>query len=153
MHFRDKADLVIRLTESLLERIAVEAGAWWEPGTTREQAGAATRRLVAIYAEHGDLFAALTETAAYDAGLREVQESMLDRHASPLAEVIEAGKRTGRVRDVPTAETVTALAWMVQGACFRMARDADEGALDRLAEALAAIIWHSLYRDEQPIGR
>jgi AcrR family transcriptional regulator len=148
MHFRDKADLVIRLTDSLLDRIAEAARAWWEPGTTREQAGAATRRLVGLYAEHGELFAALTETAAYDAGLRTVQEAMLDRHASPLADVIEAGKRDGHVRDVPTAETVTALAWMVQGACFRMARDDDEAALDRLAEALTSIIWHSLYRDE-----
>lgn len=152
MHFRDKADLVIRLTESLLDRIAAEARAWWEPGTTRDQARAATRRLIAIYAEHGDLFAALTETAAYDADLRAVQEAMLDRYASPLADVIEAGKRDGSVRDVPTAETVTALAWMVQGACFRMARHADEAALDRLAEALTSIVWHSLYRDEASAG-
>jgi AcrR family transcriptional regulator len=147
MHFRDKADLVIRLTESLLEEIAAAARTWWEPGASRAEAAAATRRLVGTYAEHGELFAALTETAAYDAGLRAVQQAMVDRQATPLAELIEAGKSGGGVREIPTAETVTALAWMVQGACFRMARGADGPALDRLAEALTSIIWHSLYPD------
>ena len=148
VHFRDKADLIARLTETLMDDLSAAASAWWQPGASRDEVEAATRRLVGIYAEHGALFAALTETAAFDAELRAIQQASLDRHTRPLADLIEAGQSSGLVRDLPTIETVTALALMVEGSCFRMARGADAAALDRLAEALTSIVWHALYRDD-----
>lgn len=148
VHFRDKADLIARLTEALMDELADAASAWWRPGAGRDEVLAATRRLVGIYAEHGALFAALTETAAFDAELRAIQQASLDRHMRPLAELVGSGQSSGLVRDLPTAETVTALALMVEGSCFRMARGAEPAALDRLAEALTSIVWHALYRDD-----
>jgi AcrR family transcriptional regulator len=148
VHFRDKADLIARLTEALMDELSAAASAWWRPGAERHEVLAATRRLVGIYAEHGALFAALTETAAFDAELRAIQQASLDRHMRPLADLVEAGQSSGLVRDVPTTETVTALALMVEGSCFRMARGAGPAALDRLAEALTSIVWHALYRDD-----
>lgn len=148
VHFRDKADLIARLTETLMDELSEAASAWWRPGASRAEVLSATRRLVGVYAKHGALFAALTETAAFDAELRAIQQASLERHTRPLAELIEAGQSSGLVRDLPTIETVTALALMVEGSCFRMARGADAAALDRLAEALTSIVWHALYRDD-----
>ena len=91
---------------------------------------------------------ALTETAAYDGELRAVHQAMVDRHAEPLAALIEQGKRDGEVRELHTRETVVALVGMVQVACDRLADGSGED-LDRLAEALTAIAWHSLYPDER----
>jgi AcrR family transcriptional regulator len=146
VHFRDKGELVTRLAERMLEQLSAAAEAWWVPEADRAELGAATRRLVGVYSRHRAVLAALAETAAYDAELRAVQEGLVDQHARPLAELIEAGKRDGSVRDVHTRETVVALVGMVQVACDRLAVD-DEESLDRLAEAITAIAWHALYPD------
>lgn len=147
VNFRDKGDLVVRVAERMLEQVSEAAAAWWVPGTGREELLVATRRLVAVYARHRSVFIALTETAAYDERLRLVQEEMLDRHAEPLARLIEAGRRDGTVRaDIHTRETVVALVGMVQVACQRLAVG-DEQGLDRLAEAVTSIAWHTLFPD------
>ena len=147
VHFRDKGDLVTRVAARMLDQLSEAADAWWAPGADRDELLAATRRLVGVYARHRAVFAALTETAAYDGELRAVQEGMVDAHAEPLARLIDAGRERGEVRELHTRETVVALVGMVQGACARLAYG-DEEALDRLAETLTAITWHALYPDE-----
>lgn len=152
VYFRDKGDLVVRLAEEMLDHLSTAAAAWWTPDSTRDDLLAATRTMVAIYASHAALFAALTETAAYDAELRRIQEEMLDRHAEPLARLIETGKRNGTVREIHTRETVIALIWMVQGACHRLTPQAGERGLDHLAETITSICWHALYPDDAEGG-
>jgi AcrR family transcriptional regulator len=146
VHFRDKGDLVVRVAARMLEQVSDAAAAWWSPGSDREELLVATRRLIDVYARHLEIFGALTDTAAYDPALRRVQEEMVDRHAEPLARLVEAGKRDGTVRPVHTRETVVALVGMVQGACQRFA-GGDDAALDRLAETVTSIAWHALYPD------
>ena len=147
VYFRDKADLVARLAEEMVGQLSEAASTWWQPGASREELLAATRRVIEIYAAHSALFAALTETAAYDAEMRAMQVAIVERNASPLADLIARGKKDGTVRDVHTEETVSALAWMLQGSCYNLALGAGDGDIDRLAEALTGIIWHSIYPD------
>lgn len=149
VYFRDKSDLVARLTEEMLGQLTEVASQWWQPGAARDEVLAATRLLIETYSRHEALFAALTETAAYDAEIRALQVEMVERHARPLEALIERGKEGGSVRGVHTRETVSALSWMLQGACYHLARGAGEQAIERLAEALTAIIWHSLYPDDE----
>ena len=147
VHFRDKGELVTRVAERMLVQLAAAAEAWWVPGAEREDLLAATRRLVDVYSRHRAVLGALSETAAYDPELRAVQEAMVDRHAAPLAALIEAGKRDGSVRgEVHARETVVALVGMVQAACERLS--GGTGAeLERLAEAITSIAWHALHAD------
>ncbi len=147
VYFRDKADLVARLAEEMVGQLSEAASAWWQPGATRDELLTATRRVIEAYVAHSALFAALTETAAYDAEMRAMQVEIVERNAHPLAELIARGKRDGSVRDVHTEETVSALAWMLQGSCYNLALGAGEAQIDRLAEALTGIIWHSIYPD------
>ena len=153
VYFRDKADLVARLAEQMVGQLSDAASKWWQPGCSHEELLAATRETIGIYARHGALFAALTETAAYDAEMRAMQVEMVERHARPLEELIERGKGEGAVRDVHTHETVSALSWMLQGSCYHLARGADEQGLDRLAAAITAIIEHAIYPDAIEAGR
>lgn len=146
VHFRDKGDLVTRVAGRMLDQLSEAAEAWWVPGADRGELLAATRELIDVYARHREVFAALTETAAYDADLRSVQEAMVDAHAEPLARLIDAGRKRGEVRELHTRETVIALVGMVQGACARLA-GGGRADLDRLAEAITAIAWHALYPD------
>ncbi|MEO7198326.1 MAG: TetR/AcrR family transcriptional regulator [Solirubrobacterales bacterium] len=147
VHFRDKGELVSRVAEKMLGQLSEAAEAWWAPGADREELLAATRQLVGVHASHRSILLALGETAVYDSELRAVQEAMIDRQAQPLAELIEAGKRAGAVRDVRTRETVVALVGMVRIACERLG-GGDDAALDRLAETITSIAWHALYPDE-----
>ena len=151
VHFRDKGDLVTRVAARMLDQLSDAAAAWWVPGADRAELLAATRELIDVYARHRAVFAALTETAAYDAELRAVQEGMVDAHAEPLARLIDAGRKRGEVRDLHTRETVVALVGMVQGACARLA-GGGEAELDRLAETITAIAWHALYPDSEMPG-
>lgn len=146
VHFRDKGELVIRVSQRMLEQLSEAAAAWWVPGSDRGELLAATRRLVDVYGAHRAVLVALAETAVYDPELRSIQEAMVDRQAEPLAKLIEEGKRNGTVREVPTRETVVALVGMVQLACERLA-GGSEAARERLAEAIASIAWHALYPD------
>ena len=147
VHFRDKGELVTRVAERMLVQLAAAAEAWWVPDAGRGELLAATRRLVGVYSRHHAVLGALAETAAYDPELRAVQEAMVDRHAAPLASLIEDGKRDGSVRgEVHARETVVALVGMVQAACGRLA--GGPGAeLERLAEAITSIAWHALHAD------
>ncbi|HKJ35667.1 MAG TPA: hypothetical protein VKA36_03785 [Solirubrobacterales bacterium] len=135
-----------RLAEEMVGQLSEAASNWWRPGAARSEVLGATREVIDIYARHGSLFAALTETAAYDAEMRAMQVEMVARHARPLEELIESG-RGDEVRDVHTHETVAALSWMLQGSCYHLARGADPEQLDRLAEAATSIIWHAIYPD------
>jgi AcrR family transcriptional regulator len=149
VYFRDKADLVARLAEEMVGQLGDAASKWWQPDASRTELLAATRHVIEIYRAHGALFAALTETAGYDAEMRRMQVALVERNARPLGEMIAAGKRNGSVRDVHTGETVAALSWMLQGSCYHLALGADEDELNRLAETLTAIIWHSIYPDPE----
>lgn len=147
VYYRDKSDLVARLAEEMVGQLSAAASKWWQPGAGRKEVLAATRRVIEIYAEHGSLFAALTETAAYDAEMRAMQVELVERHARPMEELIEHGIASGSVRDLHTRETVSALSWMLQGSCYHLARGASADEVGRLAEAITAIIWHALYPD------
>jgi AcrR family transcriptional regulator len=151
VYFRDKADLVARLAETMVGQLGEAASKWWQPDATRDELLAATRSAIEIYREHGALFAALTETAVYDSEMRRMQVALVERNAQPLAEMIAAGKGDGRVRDVHTAETAAALAWMLQGSCYHLALGAGDAEIDRIAEALTGIIWHAIYPDAREL--
>ena len=69
--------------------------------------------------------------------------------ATPAARGADRGRQARRQRSARSTphETVAALSWMLQGSCYHLVRDGEASDLDRLAEALTAIIWHALYPD------
>lgn len=148
VYFRDKSDLVARLAEEMVGQLTEIGSTWWHPGAERSEVLAATQELIQTYARHAALFAALTETAAYDPEMRALQVEMVERHSRPLEDMIERGKQDGSIRDVHTHETVAALSWMIQGSCYHLARGADEAQIERLGEAITGIIWHAINPDE-----
>jgi AcrR family transcriptional regulator len=150
VYFRDKSDLVARLGEEMVHQLHEAANVWWKLGVnaTYEDVLASTREVVDTYARHEALFTALAETAAYDERIRDMQLLTMSRYARPMSELIERGKDDGIVRpEVHTSETVVALTWMVERTCYHLARGASPERLERIAESLAQIFWHTLYPD------
>ncbi len=145
VYFRDRSELVERLGRVLLEQLAAAAAGWWELGAdaTRDSLSAAARRVISVYAEHAAVFAALTETAARYPRIRAVQIAQLDHHTKPLRELI-AGPNT---RALAPVETAAALVGMIEAACYRLPPAASPAEIERLAETLSTIVWHTLYPD------
>ena len=150
VYFHDKTDLVARLAEEMVAQLAEAASVWWKLGVDAryDDVLESTRQVVNTYARHSALFTALAETAAYDERLRELQLVTMSRYARPMSELIERGKEEGLVRpEIHTSESVVALTWMVERACFHLARGASEERLERIAQSLSQIFWHTLYPD------
>lgn len=149
VYFHDKSDLVARLAEEMISQLAEAANVWWRLGVDAryEDVRESTRQVVQTYARHAPLFTALAEVSAYDERLRDLQRLTMSRYARPMSELIERGKDDGIARQVHTSETVVALTWMVERACYQLARGATAERLERLSESLTRIVWHSLYPD------
>src|SRR5207247_9061962 len=65
--FRDKRELLMRLTEDVAELLYAEADAWWSgAGDGAAELAVALARVVGTYREHDVLLRAVVEAAAVD---------------------------------------------------------------------------------------
>jgi AcrR family transcriptional regulator len=145
VHFKDKGDLVARLTQAVIEEFDAVSVPIRNLGvhTDFQQARESIRAIVGVYARHDLLMATIVETAAYEKRVRRVHRAMMERTIDAIASVLEQGG--GNVRPVPARETAVALAWMIEHSCHQMARGASEEELDRLAHAVASVFWNALF--------
>jgi len=65
-YFRDKRELLMRLTEDVADALYAEADAWWSGGDGSEGLERALANVIALYREHGVLLRAVVEASAYD---------------------------------------------------------------------------------------
>src|SRR5919206_4653257 len=65
-YFRDKRELLMRLTEDVAEVLYAEADAWWSGGDDPESLERALRSVIGHYREHHVLLRAVVEASAYD---------------------------------------------------------------------------------------
>ena len=143
-YFRDKSDLLMRLTEEVAEHLEAAAQAWWGEA---ERAGLrpALEGFLRIYRDHGVLLRAVVETSAYDPAVAEFWRAVVDRFVEGNRRTFVAEQAEGRMTSFPLRETAFALAWMTERACYqRLVRDED--VLDQdFVTALAGIWERSLY--------
>jgi hypothetical protein len=84
--------------------------------------------------------------AAYDPEVGEFYQRLLDDIAGGTRTVIERGKADGSIRaSLPTRETASGLTWAVERTVHQTIRSRDPEEDDALAQALAEIIWSTLY--------
>jgi AcrR family transcriptional regulator len=120
-YFRDKRELLMRLTEEVSELLYAEAAVWWSgddpcPAELVE----ALRRVVTHYSEHDVLLRAVVEASAYDEAVASFWRALMGRFVEASRERIESEQAAGRVTaGVPAAETAFALTWMVERACYQ----------------------------------
>src|SRR3954451_24828286 len=82
-YFRDKRDLLIRLTEDVAGELFAQAEGWWHgEGDGREALRASLAAIFELYTEHDVLLRAVVETSAYDepmaAAWREIVTRFVD---------------------------------------------------------------------------
>jgi AcrR family transcriptional regulator len=149
VYFEDKGDLLRALAEDFIERLLGAASAWWElpASASKTELRSAIGAISDAYLPHKVVMAAVVEVASYDAGLRSLFGSLLDRTISEMAKHISRGQREGYiVADLDAGRAAAWLTWMAERGLYQLVAPASPAPLERLLDALADITWNTLYR-------
>jgi TetR/AcrR family transcriptional regulator, ethionamide resistance regulator len=141
LYFRDKRDLLMRLTESVVSVLYAEADRWWSGDDGRRELRGAMTDILSTYREHADLLRAVVEASTYDEKVGEFWRSLVARFVTATeARLVEEGEDPGRA-----AGKAFALTWMVERACYQqVAREAGRDDSE-LIDALVEIWERSVY--------
>jgi TetR/AcrR family transcriptional regulator, ethionamide resistance regulator len=126
-YFRDKRELLMRLTEDVAEILYAEADAWWSGGGDgREDLERALAIVIALYREHGVLLRAVVEASAYDEAVAGFWRAIVGRFVEASRRRIEQEQARGAMTGVAAEATAFALTWMTERACYqRLAQGGD----------------------------
>jgi TetR/AcrR family transcriptional regulator, ethionamide resistance regulator len=144
-YFRDKRELLMRLTEDVTEQLYDEADRWYHgDGEPEDVIREALGKIWAVYREHAPLLKAIVEVATYDDEVATFWRSLLDRFVVATRERIEAEQAAGRARPMPPEATGFALTWMTERTLYQQLVqerfDADE-----VIEALVGLWLRGVY--------
>ncbi len=140
-YFRDKRELLMRLTEDVSEQLYAEAERWWGgEGDGARALEAALRKILAIYAQHGAGLRAVVEAAANDEQVAQFWRALLGRFADATRARIEAEHGPE-----PAAEIAFALVWMTERACYQRLAVGQSPTDPAFAEGLVGVWVRGIY--------
>lgn len=146
-YFRDKRELLMRLTAGVAEELFAEAERWWSgDGEGEPELRAAIAKIVGIYRRHPALLRAIVEAAAYDDEVARFWRALVGRFTDSTRERIEREQAAGRVDAAISAQaTAFALVWMTERSSYE--RLVQDGAVAEqpLVEALCRIWLAAVY--------
>src|SRR6266536_2277583 len=112
-YFRDKRELLMRLTEDVNELLYQQADIWFSgAGEPEFEMREALTNIAALYAEHGVLLRAIVEVSTYDEEVVQFWRVLMGRFVYATRRRIELERDAGRtVVEHPQAASF-ALCWM-----------------------------------------
>jgi AcrR family transcriptional regulator len=144
LYFRDKRELLERLTETVAERLFAVADRWWSGEDGRRDLRAALADLLETYGEHANLLRAVVDASAYDEQVGEFWRSLMGRFVTATEERLVADGEPASA----AASKAFVLCWMTERSAYqhfgRAARGepVDDG---ELLDALTAVWEKSVY--------
>ncbi|MEU9371689.1 TetR/AcrR family transcriptional regulator [Streptomyces avermitilis] len=149
LYFRDKVDVLLRLSGSLKKETYSIAESWKPNGSDGGLDGLARtyELILRHYREHAALLAAINEVAAYDPLVREAWTADQDRFIDNLVTVLQEEQRAGRTPADIAPELAARV--MVQGGGQVIAQQVShgDGSGDAVvARELARGYWYGVYR-------
>ena len=140
-YFRDKRDLLMRLTGEVSAELYEQADIWFSgEGDPGEEVVTALRNIAALYQEHGVLLRAIVEVSTYDEDVAAYWRQLLGRFAEASLRRIEEGGVAGDPR-----ATAFALSWMTERVLYEQLVQDDAPPVDALVDALAGIWTRAVY--------
>jgi TetR/AcrR family transcriptional regulator, ethionamide resistance regulator len=148
-YFRDKRELLMRMTEGVAEQLFAHAESWWDgtdDGDGAAELSEALAAIFAIYREHAPLLRAVVEAAAYDPPFAQAWRLLVARFVTTTRERIEREQAAGNVDPaLPAAEVAFGLAWMTERSAYELLVQ-DTGFSDEaLVQGLLAIWLGAVY--------
>jgi AcrR family transcriptional regulator len=141
-YFRDKRELLMRLTSEVNAQLMAAAETWWSGDADLHDALA---RIAGLYREHGALLRAVVEVSTYDETVAEYWRGLVGRFVDATRERIEAEQAAGRAMPGPAGPKAFALVWMVERSFYEQrvqGGPVDDG---ELVVALSEIFARSVY--------
>ncbi|MFF4653117.1 TetR/AcrR family transcriptional regulator [Streptomyces sp. NPDC001380] len=149
LYFRDKVDVLLRLSTALKTESYAIVDAW-HPSGPDGGADGLTRvylRIITHYRRHAALLAAISEVAAYDPAVREAWTAHQDHFVRKTETLLTEERQGGRT---PTdVDPLLAARLIVTGGAQVIARqvlDGDTAGDAAVARELAACYWYGVYR-------
>jgi TetR/AcrR family transcriptional regulator, ethionamide resistance regulator len=119
-YFRDKRELLMRLSEGIAERLYAEADTWWSgEGDGATQLRSALERILVLYREHAVVLRAAVEASAYDETVGDFWRALVGRFVEATRRRIEEEQAAGRVGQLPAEDVSFALSWMTERAMYQ----------------------------------
>ena len=154
LHFRDKTELLLKLTATLVGPALALIGAA-PPEVGREGMVRAMDEVIRYYRERRHLLAAVLEVTAYDPGVRAMWEAELQLFTDQAAEWLRVEQAAGRT--APELEPATASRVFVWGGIQVIANQVLTGdpAQDAaVAREIASLQWYGSFRrpaEDRPV--
>jgi len=145
-YFRDKRELLVRLTGDVNAELMAAAETWWSGGGDLREA---LERIAGLYREHGALLRAVVEVSTYDDAVATYWRGLVGRFVDATQERIEAEQRAsngGPDPDRPARAMAFAMVWMVERSFYEVLVQGDvDGtpSADELVRAIDAIFSSS----------
>ena len=141
-YFRDKRELLMRLTSEVNGQLMAAADTWWSgDGDLRE----ALSRIAELYREHDALLRAVVEVSTYDEEVARYWRGLVGRFVDATRERIETEQAAGRALPGPAGPMAFALVWMVERAFYEQRVQGEPLDGPELVDALATIFTRSVY--------
>ncbi len=145
-YFRDKRELLMRLTEDVNELLYQQADIWFSgAGAPEPEIREALTNIGALYAEHGVLLRAIVEVSTYDDEVAQFWRAMLGRFVDASRRRIEAEQEVGLSVADHAQATAFALCWMTERTMYQHLVQAGPMSREEMVEALVGIWLHSVY--------
>jgi len=140
-YFRDKRELLMRLTEDVNELLYQQADIWFSgAGAPEPEIRQALTNIAALYAAHGVLLRAIVEVSTYDEEVATFWRGLVGRFVDATQKRLEI-----EGTQLPPHATAFALVWMTERAFHQLTVQNEPIAREELVEALAGIWRRTVY--------
>jgi AcrR family transcriptional regulator len=148
-HFRDKADLLMRLATMVAASFDVASA--WEPTDGAKGLADTFLQVIGVYREHIGVVRAVAEVGGYDATVRAFWHDRLDRFRDRTIAVLRDEQDAGRSpASVSLASAARIIVMGGERAIFDHVTDAGSDDDASFARELALTWWYGVYR--RPAG-
>jgi AcrR family transcriptional regulator len=145
-YFRDKRELLIRLSQDVTELLYVEADRWYSgAGDPAEEMREAFRNIGELYREHAPLLRAIVEVSTYDEDVGKFWRELVGRFVDATRMRIEAEQDAGRAEGISPAAAAFALTWLVERTLYQQLVQGRPVPDEELDETLVQIWMRTIY--------
>jgi len=145
-YFRDKRELLMRLTEDVNELLYQEADRWFSGRDEAEsEIRTALNNVAALYDEHMALLRVIVEVSTYDEEVATFWRSLIGRFVEATRERIEAEQAAGHAPAYPAHPTAFGLVWMCERTLYELEVQDTPFAREEAIEALVRMWVRAVY--------
>ena len=139
-YFRDKRELLIRVTEQIGEGLFDEADRWWSGSGGVLDLRIALRNILTAYRDHGALLLAVVEAAGYDAAIAAMWRTLVERFIDATERRLVADGRAEGAH-----ATAFVLVWMTERSAYQHVASGGQLDDDSLLGALGEVWERAIY--------